>query len=128
MASQGETGHLAGHQGEHSARPGVALPRQKLRPPEHQDGVADHRATRQGGQLAGSLAQAEALSQEGDTSYPPAQPRSECSHGRRARAHDQEAGGAQEAVHDGDLCHRGAGAEKEAYDGWGFGPTNGKMK
>ena len=60
-------------------------------------------------------------------SYPQAQPRSECSHGRRARSHDPE-GGAQEAVHDGDLCHRGAGAEKEVYDGRGFGPTNGKMK
>jgi len=42
----GETGYLAGHQGEHSSQPGVALPRQKLRPPEHQDDAADNRATR----------------------------------------------------------------------------------
>ena len=36
-------------------------------------------------------------------------------------------GGAQEAVHDGDLRHGGAGAGEEAYDFHGFGPVSARI-
>ena len=61
------------------------------------------------GRDPGGFAQAEALQKEGHAPYPQAQPCGECAHGRRAGAHDPEAGRAQEALHDGDLCHSGAG-------------------
>ena len=53
--------------------------------------------------------QREVLPEEGHAPHPQAQPCGECAHGRRAGAHDSEAGRAQEAVYDGDLRHGDAG-------------------
>jgi len=88
----------------------VALPWPQLRPPEHQDAPSDHRPAGGRGRDSGDLAQTEAFSEEGNAAHPQAQPCCECAHGWRAGAHDSEAGGAQEAVHDGDLCFCGPGA------------------
>ena len=88
----------------------MALPRPELGAPMHQDGAPDHRPPGRRGRDPGGLAQAEALQEEGHAPHPQAQSCGECAHGRRAGADDSEAGGAQEAVHDGDLCYGGAGA------------------
>jgi hypothetical protein len=54
----GEPGNFAGHQGEHPAWPGVALPWPELRAPEHQDGAPDNRPLGRRGRDPGGFAQA----------------------------------------------------------------------
>jgi integrase len=71
----GQPGHYRGHQREHPARPGVAIPWQKQWPPEHQDGSEDHRPPGKGGRDPGGLPPKEALPQEGHSPYPQAQAR-----------------------------------------------------
>ena len=104
----GEPNHSPGHQGEPAVWPGVAPSRPELRSSVHQDGSQDRRPPGRRGRDPGNLAQAEALPEEGHAPYSQAQSCGECADGWRAGAHDSEAGGAQEAVYDGDLCHRGA--------------------
>jgi hypothetical protein len=56
------------------------------------------------------VATTEAFPEEGHTPYVPQAQPGACADGWRADASDSEASGAQEAVHDGDLCSCGPGA------------------
>ena len=56
------------------------------------------------------LAEEAGIQEEDDAPHPQAQSCCKCAGGSRAGADDPEAGGAQEAVHDVDLCYDGAGA------------------
>ena len=72
------------------ARPGVALPRPELRPPEHQDSAPDHRPPGGRGRDPGGFAQAEALPEEGHAPHSMAQSCGECAHGWRAGTGDSD--------------------------------------
>jgi len=117
--------HFAGYPGEHRALPGAALPRPKLRTPEHQDCSPDHRPPGRRGRDPGGFAQAEALQKEGHAPHPQAQPCSECADGRRAGAHDSKAGVGHKRLSTTEIYATVAPAlVKEAYDLHGFGPVS----
>ena len=87
-----ETGNFAGRPREPVARPEVALPRPELWTSVHQDGAVDRRPAGRRGRNPGGFASAEALSEEDHAPHPQAKPCGECADGRRAGAHDPEAG------------------------------------